>query len=128
GEVRDAAGLRFVRSCSSALSPATMQLYEETFGVPILQAFGMTEAAHQAMSNPLPPRQRKPGSIGLPTGVEVTILDDEGNEVPRGTEGELALKGANVTKGYLNNPEATKEAFSNGWFRTGDRAHVDEDG
>ncbi len=128
GEVRDAAGLRFVRSCSSALSPATMELYEQTFGVPILQAFGMTEAAHQAMSNPLPPRQRKPGSIGLPTGVQVTILDDDGNELPRGTEGELALKGPNLTKGYLNNPEATKEAFTNGWFRTGDRAHMDEDG
>jgi acyl-CoA synthetase (AMP-forming)/AMP-acid ligase II len=91
GETRDAAGLRFVRSCSSALSPATMELYEQTFGVPIIQAFGMTEAAHQALSNPLPPRARKPGSIGLPTGVEVTILDEAGKEVPRGTDGELAL-------------------------------------
>ena len=128
GETRDAAGLRFVRSCSSALSPATMEAYEATFGAPILQAFGMTEAAHQALSNPLPPRERKPGSVGLPTGVEVTILDDDGKELPAGVEGELALKGANVTKGYLNNPDATREAFTNGWFRTGDLARVDEDG
>jgi oxalate---CoA ligase len=128
GETRDAAGLRFVRSCSSALSPATMEAYEETFGAPILQAFGMTEAAHQALSNPLPPRERKPGSIGLPTGVAVTILDDDGSELPAGREGELALKGPNVTKGYLNNPQATKEAFTNGWFRTGDLARKDEDG
>lgn len=128
GETRDAASLRFVRSCSSALSPATMEAYESTFGAPILQAFGMTEAAHQALSNPLPPRERKPGSIGLPTGVGVTILDDDGNELTHGKEGELALKGANVTKGYLNNPEATREAFTNGWFRTGDLARMDEDG
>lgn len=128
GETRDAASLRFVRSCSAALSPSTMESYESTFGTPILQAFGMTEAAHQALSNPLPPRVRKPGSVGLPTGVGVTILDDGGNELPRGTEGELALKGANVTKGYLNNPEATREAFTNGWFRTGDLARMDDDG
>jgi len=128
GETRDAAGLRFVRSCSSALSPATMEGYEATFGAPILQAFGMTEAAHQALSNPLPPRERRPGSVGLPTGVGVTILDDDGRELARGKEGELALKGANVTKGYLNNPEATREAFTNGWFRTGDLARMDEDG
>ena len=128
GDVRDAAGLRFVRSCSSALSPATGQSYEELFGVPIVQAFGMTEAAHQAMSNPLPPRERKPGSIGLPTGVEVTILDDDGNQLPHGQEGELSLKGANVTHGYLNNPEATEASFTNGWFRTGDLAKIDEDG
>jgi len=128
GESRDAASLRFVRSCSSALSPATMQGYEEMFGAPILQAFGMTEAAHQAMSNPLPPRERKPGSIGLPTGVQVTVLDDGGRELPCGQEGELALKGANVTHGYLNNPEATAASFTNGWFRTGDLARTDEDG
>jgi acyl-CoA synthetase (AMP-forming)/AMP-acid ligase II len=128
GESRDASSLRFVRSCSSALAPATMQGFEEIFGAPILQAFGMTEAAHQALSNPLPPRERKPGSIGLPTGVQVTILDDEGNELPRGQEGELGLKGPNVTHGYLNNPDATRAAFSNGWFRTGDLARMDDDG
>ena len=105
-----------------------MESYEETFGTPILQAFGMTEAAHQALSNPLPPRDRKPGSVGLPTGVAVTILEDDGTELPPGREGELALKGANVTKGYLNNPEATRDAFTNGWFRTGDLARKDEDG
>lgn len=127
-EIREASGLRFVRSCSSALAPAVMEGYETVFGAPILQAFGMTEAAHQAMSNPLPPRPRKPGSIGLPTGVEVTILDDAGNELPRGQQGEVALKGANVTKGYLNNPDATAAAFSNGWFRTGDLGAIDEDG
>ena len=128
GENRDATGFRFVRSCSSALSPATQERYESVFGVPVLQAFGMTEAAHQAMSNPLPPRARKDASIGLPANVEVTILDDEGSELPRGREGEVSLKGPNVTRGYLNNPEATQAAFTNGWFRTGDLGKIDEEG
>lgn len=120
--------LRFVRSCSSALPPATEQAFEQRFNVPILQAYGMTEASHQMATNPLPPRERKQNSVGLPTGVEVTILDDDGNELPRGQAGEVSIRGRSVTQGYLNNPEANATAFTNGWFRTGDRGVVDVDG
>lgn len=119
---------RFVRSCSSALAPATQAAFEARFEVPVLQAYGMTEAAHQIATNPLPPGIRKSGSVGLPTGVEVTVLDDHGHELPHGTAGEVAIRGANVTRGYLRNPEATAAAFTNGWFRTGDQGSIDADG
>src|SRR5690606_8807072 len=97
--------MRFVRSCSSALAPATQEAFESRFNVAVLQAYGMTEAAHQVATNPLPPNARKEGSVGLPTGVQVTILDDDGNELPRGAVGEVSIRGANVTRGYLRNPE-----------------------
>jgi acyl-CoA synthetase (AMP-forming)/AMP-acid ligase II len=119
---------RFVRSCSSALAPATQAAFEARFEAPVLQAYGMTEAAHQIATNPLPPGIRKSGSVGLPTGVEVTVLDDYGHELPRGTAGEVAIRGANITRGYLRNPEATAAAFTNGWFRTGDQGSIDADG
>lgn len=119
---------RFVRSCSAALAPATQEQFEARFNVAVLQAYGMTEAAHQVATNPLPPAPRKEGSVGLPTGLEVTILDEEGNELPRGAVGEVAIRGENVTKGYLRNPEATAAAFTRGWFRTGDQGSIDADG
>jgi acyl-CoA synthetase (AMP-forming)/AMP-acid ligase II len=120
--------LRFVRSCSSALAPATQEAFEARFQTPVLQAYGMTEAAHQMATNPPPPGVRKENSVGLPTGVAVTILDDDGNELPRGATGEVSIKGPNVTRGYLRNPEATASAFTNGWFRTGDSGAIDADG
>lgn len=120
--------MRFVRSCSSALAPATQEAFEDRFEVPVLQAYGMTEAAHQMATNPLPPGERRINSVGLPTGVEIAILDDEGNELPRGATGEVSIKGPNVTRGYLRNPEATAAAFTNGWFRTGDSGAIDADG
>jgi acyl-CoA synthetase (AMP-forming)/AMP-acid ligase II len=94
-----------------------------------LEAYAMTEAAHQMTSNPLPPAQRKPGSVGLGQGVEVKILDDAGNEVPQGKEGEISIRGENVTKGYLNNDAANASSFTkNGFFRTGDQGKKDTDG
>ncbi len=120
--------LRFVRSCSSALAPATQAAFEDRFQVPVLQAYGMTEASHQMATNPLPPGARKENSVGLPTGIEVTILDDSGTELPRGVTGEVSIRGRNVTRGYLRNPEATAAAFTNGWFRTGDSGIVDDEG
>jgi acyl-CoA synthetase (AMP-forming)/AMP-acid ligase II len=88
----------------------------------------MTEAAHQMTSNPLPPAKRKPGSVGPGQGVEVAILDTEGNHVRKGGEGEICVRGENVTKGYLNNEKANKESFtSEGWFRTGDQGKLDDD-
>jgi acyl-CoA synthetase (AMP-forming)/AMP-acid ligase II len=119
---------RFVRSCSSALAPATQEAFESRFEVAVLQAYGMTEASHQVATNPLPPGARKEGSVGLPTGLEVTVLDDAGTELPRGAVGEVSLRGENVTKGYLRNPEATAAAFTNGWFRTGDQGSIDAEG
>jgi len=120
--------LRFVRSCSSALAPATQEAFEARFETPVLQAYGMTEAAHQMATNPLPPGVRKENSVGLPTGIEVAILDDAGNELPHGAVGEVCIRGRNVTRGYLRNPEATDAAFTRGWFRTGDSGAIDPDG
>lgn len=121
-------GLRFIRSCSSALAPATMVELETRFGCPVLEAYGMTEAAHQMASNPLPPGQRKPGSVGQGTGVQVAVMDDAGTLLPTGTQGEVVIKGANVTRGYHNNPEANTLSFTNGWFRTGDQGILDTEG
>ena len=119
--------LRFIRSCSSALPPQVMADLEKTFNVSVIEAYGMTEAAHQIASNPLPPGKRKAGSVGIASGPEIAIMDDKGNLVARGEVGEIVIRGANVTKGYEGNPEANKKAFINGWFRTGDQGCFDED-
>jgi acyl-CoA synthetase (AMP-forming)/AMP-acid ligase II len=119
---------RFVRSCSSALAALTQSRFEDTFGVAVLQAYGMTEAAHQIATNPLPPAERRENSVGLPYGVELAVLDEEGNMLSSGSEGEVCLKGPNVTRGYLHNPAANEAGFTNGWFRTGDNGHIDADG
>lgn len=121
--------IRFIRSCSSPLSPKTFYELEKVFGAPVLEAYAMTEAAHQMTSNPLPPGKRSPGSVGVGQGVEVRILDQQGKEVPTGSEGEICIRGANVTKGYLNNAEANASSFTaNKFFRTGDQGKQDEEG
>jgi acyl-CoA synthetase (AMP-forming)/AMP-acid ligase II len=122
------ARLRFLRSCSSALSPELMARVEERFGVPMLEAYGMTEAAHQISSNPLPPDLRLPGSVGPPTGTEVRIVDENWCVLPAGAVGEVAIRGCSITSGYLDNPEANEECFRDGWFRTGDLGTVDDQG
>ena len=121
--------IRFIRSCSSPLSPKTFRELEKAFNAPVLEAYAMTEGAHQITSNPLPPAKRYPGSVGIGQGVEVKILDQTGTEVPQGSEAEICIRGENVTKGYLNNPEANKTSFTkDGFFRTGDQGKQDEDG
>ena len=120
--------LRFIRSCSAALAPQMMAEMETVFGVPVLEAYGMTEAAHQMASNPLPPEARKGGSVGRGTDVAIAILDKEGNELPTGSTGEVSIKGPNVFAGYEGNAEANAESFSRGWFRTGDQGHLDSEG
>ena len=120
--------LRFIRSCSASLPPSLMQDLEEQFGAPVLEAYGMTEAAHQMSSNPLPPGDRVPGSVGPGTGVGVAIMDEVGTLMPTGTRGEVVIQGDNVTTGYEDNPEANVIAFTNGWFRTGDEGMLDENG
>lgn len=119
--------LRFIRSCSSALPVRVMADLEKTFNTPVIEAYGMTEAAHQIASNPLPPRKRKAGSVGTASGPEIAIMDDRGDLSARGKVGEIVIRGPNVTKGYENNPEANRKAFTNGWFRTGDRGYFDKD-
>jgi acyl-CoA synthetase (AMP-forming)/AMP-acid ligase II len=123
----EAASLRFIRSCSAPLSSELIHKIENLFGVPFVEAYGMTEAAHQMTSNPLPPRHRKAGSVGVGTGLRVRIMDKDGNSLENNLCGEIAIQGANVFRGYENNPEANAHAFVNGWFRTGDQGYLDED-
>ncbi|MBI3665754.1 MAG: AMP-binding protein, partial [Acidobacteria bacterium] len=123
-----AEGLRFIRSCSSALAPAAMTALEARFGAPVIEAYGMTEAAHQMASNPLPPGERRPGSVGRGTGVQIAILDEAGNALEPGRSGEVAIRGDNVISGYEDNPEANAACFTRGWFRTGDEGVLDAGG
>jgi len=123
-----AEGLRFIRSCSASLPAEMMEQMEKVFGVPVLEAYGMTEASHQMSSNPKPPLARKPGSVGPGTGVKIGIMDEAGNLLASGTRGEVVIQGPNVVDGYENNPEANAKSFTNGWFRTGDQGFLDEDG
>lgn len=120
--------LRLIRSSSAALPPAVMMELENCFGVPVVEAYGMTEASHQMASNPLPPRQRKPNSVGMAAGPEVAIMDGDGDLLPSGQEGEVVIRGANVTAGYESNASANAQAFTHGWFRTGDLGYLDQDG
>jgi acyl-CoA synthetase (AMP-forming)/AMP-acid ligase II len=120
--------LRFIRSSSSSIPPQVIRDLEEVFGAPLIESYGMTEAAHQMASNPLPPRKRIPGSVGLAAGPEVAIMDEHGNLLPPDTAGEIVIRGPNVTAGYENNSKANAEAFSNGWFRTGDQGVMDAEG
>ena len=121
-------GLRFVRSCSAALPLATLAEMESRYQVPVVEAYGMTEASHQMSSNPLPPGERRPGTVGPGTGVEVGTVDDEWRRLPAGEPGEVVVRGPNVIDGYERNPEADAVSFRDGWFRTGDRGVLDADG
>jgi len=122
------AKLRFIRSSPASLPPSVMADLEKTFGAPVIEAYGMTEASHQMATNPLPPRERKPGAVGMGAGVEVAIMDDTGNLLDATRTGEVVIKGGNVTSGYENNPSANESSFTHGWFRTGDQGYLDKDG
>lgn len=120
--------LRFLRSSSSSMPPQVIRELEEVFGAPLIEAYGMTEATHQMACNPLPPAVRKPGSVGPAAGPEIAIMDEDGALLPRGAVGEIVIRGPNVTAGYESNPKANAEAFTDGWFRTGDQGTLDADG
>ena len=124
--------LRFLRSSSSSMPPQVIRELEAVFGAPLIESYGMTEACHQMASNPLPPAVRKPGTVGLAAGPEVAIMAEDGSLLPRGTDlehtGEIVIRGPNVTAGYEGNPKANAEAFTHGWFRTGDQGVMDADG
>lgn len=120
--------LRLIRSSSSSLPPQVFAALEDTFGAPVIESYGMTEAAHQMTSNPLPPAPRFPGSVGIAAGPEVAIVAEDGSLLPPGDIGEVVIRGRNVTAGYENNPEANAKAFTSGWFRTGDEGFIDDGG
>lgn len=120
--------LRFIRSSSASLPPTVLAALESTFGAPVIEAYGMTEAAHQMASNSLPPGRRKPGSVGIAAGPEIAIMAPDGTFVPQGQPGEIVIRGDNVTSGYEANPDANRAAFTHGWFRTGDQGIMDADG
>ena len=122
------AGLRFIRSSSASLPPPVMAALEKTFGAPVIEAYAMTEAAHQMCSNPLPPAPRKAGFVGPAAGPEVAVMDADGVALDAGVEGEIVIRGENVMRGYLKNPAANAEAFYGDWFRTGDLGYLDGDG
>lgn len=127
-EIVDNLKLRLIRSSSSSLPPQVMTALEAAFGCPVIESYGMTEAAHQMASNPLPPATRKPGAVGIAAGPEVAIMNDAGALMPQGEIGEVVIRGPNVTRGYEKNPEANATAFTDGWFRTGDQGMLDEEG
>ncbi|MET0506932.1 MAG: acyl--CoA ligase [Burkholderiaceae bacterium] len=120
--------LRFLRSSSSSIPPQVIAELERTFGAPLIEAYGMTEASHQMASNPLPPAQRKPGTVGRAAGPEIGIMDDAGRLLAASETGEIVIRGGSVTGGYENNREANASAFTDGWFRTGDQGVLDDDG
>ncbi|MEX0323963.1 MAG: AMP-binding protein [Puniceicoccaceae bacterium] len=126
----DVEGLTFkvVRSSSASLPPKVFHDLVELWKAPVIESYGMTEAAHQMTSNPLPPQEQKPGSVGLPAGPEVAIMNEDGEFIPTGQTGAIVIKGANVTSGYANNHEANATAYTDGWFQTGDQGYFDDDG
>lgn len=118
--------LRVVRSASASLAPAILNGLEATFCVPVLETYGMTEAASQISANPF--ELRKAGSVGRAAGPEIAIMDATGRELASGRHGEIMLRGPNMSRGYYNDEAATQAAFRNGWFRTGDLGYLDPDG
>jgi long-chain acyl-CoA synthetase len=127
-EERDTSSLQLCASGGASLPVELLRSFEEAFGCKILEGYGLSETSPVASFNH-PDRERKPGSIGTPIeGVEMKLVDDDGQDVAEGEVGEIAIKGHNVMKGYWNQDEATREAIKDGWFHTGDMAKMDEDG
>jgi acyl-CoA synthetase (AMP-forming)/AMP-acid ligase II len=121
--------LRFVRSSSAPLPPGVFAELEQAFEAPVIEWYGMAEVAASPIAcNPLPPRQRKPGSVGIPVGLDVAIMDEAGALLLRGQTGQVVVRGASVIDGYDSNPMATEAAFAGDWFKTGDLGFFDDDG
>jgi amino acid adenylation domain-containing protein len=120
--------LRFIRSSSAPLPLPVMAALERCFSTPVIEAYGMTEAAHQISSNPLPPGQRKPGSVGLAAGPTVAIVNERGDALPCGERGEIVIRGANVSASACDDRESLSGTGTPGWFHTGDQGWLDPDG
>ena len=119
--------LRFLRSVAAPLASDVMTQLEDAFGVPVIQTFGMTEAAPLITTNHLPPGKRKPDSTGTPVGCEVAVMDEHGIPLTPNRTGEIAVRGANVFSGYEDDPESNAACFRDGWFYTGDIGHFDDE-
>ena len=119
---------RFGRSASAPLPAVVLQQWEDTFHVPMIETIGLTETAGTVATNPMPPRARKPGSVGLPCGNDIIVVDESDQECPPFESGELVIRGDNVLDYYYKNPEATQGAFMDEWFRTGDLGQKDDEG
>jgi oxalate---CoA ligase len=124
----DAGSLRFARSCSAALPGSVQEAFEDRIGIPLVQAYGMTEASHQMSTNPLPPGKRPLGSVGKASGTEIAIVDESWRPVDAESTGAVMVRGPGVVEGYLNAAEATASAFRDGWFHTGDIGTLSPDG
>ena len=122
------ASLRFARSASSSLPVAILSEFEGRYGIPVIEAYGLSEAGSQVATNPLPPHLRKAGSVGLPVGNAIRVVDENGREAPVQSVGEVIIQGGNITSGYLNQPQVNQESFKDGWFYTGDLGFFDADG
>jgi acyl-CoA synthetase (AMP-forming)/AMP-acid ligase II len=120
--------LRFARCASAPLPVAVFYEFEKKTLVPVIESFGISEGSGQITSNPLPPAQRIAGSVGLPFGCEVTILNMDLNPVPTGTEGQVAIRGPNVFSTYWQDKESTEKSFVGQWFLTGDLGFLDANG
>ncbi len=118
--------LRFARSASAPLPDAVLEDFEERTGIPVIESYGMSEAAGQVTSNPL--HLRKHGSTGLPFTNALQVVDGHGTPRSANQIGEVVLRGPNLTAGYLDNPTANEESFKGGWFHTGDLGYLDQDG
>jgi oxalate---CoA ligase len=118
--------LRFVRAGGGPISEGLVDKVESLFRVPVVTSYGMTEA-NQIASSPLPPRKRRPGSVGIATGSVVAVEDNGRADRSPGVEGELLIKGPNLMPGYWADPEPER-TFLDGWFRTGDLGRIDEQG
>ncbi|MDO4345103.1 MAG: AMP-binding protein [Eubacteriales bacterium] len=127
-EDKDKSSLRFARSASSPLPVAVLEEFERRCGVPIIESYGITEGASQITTNPMPPKTCKPGSVGLPFGNEIRIVDGQMQDLPAGALGEVLIKGDNITRGYYRKPEETEKSFSGEWFHSGDLGYLDGDG
>jgi acyl-CoA synthetase (AMP-forming)/AMP-acid ligase II len=121
-------GARFIRSCSAALPPVVSAALERRFGAPVIEAYGLSEASHQVASNPLPPRERRSGTVGFGTGAEIAIIDSQGRHLPSRSAGEVVIRGPSVIHGYRNNLAAGAATFIDGWLRTGDMGVLDDNG
>ena len=127
-DIADESNLRLIRSSSASLPPQVMAELENVFHAPVIESYGMSEAAHQMASNPLPPAARKPGSVGPQAGPDIAVMNDAGEVLEANQTAEIVIRGPNVTAGYENNPDANAKAYTNGWFRTGDQGYLDEEG
>ncbi|MCY0878828.1 MAG: AMP-binding protein [Firmicutes bacterium] len=120
--------IRFIRSASAPLPRATKERIEARFGIGVVETYGMTEAGSQITANPLPGEGGKAGSVGIPRGVEIRVVDEEGRELPRGSRGVVEIRGPGVIDPRWGPNQWARSVMHEGWYPTGDLGYLDEDG